>query len=346
MAVSQQLNNMSPHSPSSVSVLRSKASDLNRGGLSVTIVSTEPLPSYSSERFWLLSEIEMKAHPICFVCQENPSVPAFGILYLLWKPDVNATTFADIVLENVVKLERLIGPQEEAKIEQDHSLYIVVDRVNPTTVDSHQEEEELLAYDLAKHVASHPKLREACEGITIGVSNHERAAPGLAACVDAVALGSKDRRHHSGESKSLVGIVTDDRSSILGLDPTEADAVQGVQQKRITAEWNGRGNLKSFAWRAHSSWCRLNGLPPAQEYYERRKIPRRLSNGGAYIFLEEDDEEEGSEHRRRELFQDTLAGSVFILYLIFHFHHEIRWFAFLMLDPSLWDDFAQRLREL
>jgi hypothetical protein len=77
------------------------------------------------------------------------------------------------------------------------SVYIVVDKVlhnstvagdedDPASSSQHRQEEatwqleqEALAEQLARLVASTAFLRDCTEGITVGVSNHQRAAPGL-----------------------------------------------------------------------------------------------------------------------------------------------------------------------
>ena len=142
-------------------------------------------------------------------------------------------------------------------------LYLVVDRVDPAVAPTNRPDDthhmhhqrpppsddwqqqqfkvqETLAYELARLVASHPQLRHGCDGITIGVSNHRRAAPGLEACVDAVAVGAKDRRTITSlcrrpghrrttdtgtsnslgtphASQSLIGLVTLDHHCLLGV---------------------------------------------------------------------------------------------------------------------------------
>jgi hypothetical protein len=121
--------------------------------LSVTLLSFEQLPSYSVERFFMLSELEIKAHSTQFLCdldvedqthgthetedtstgsndangndqgQPQPELdsPPFVLLYLLWKPDMtsSAETFAETtILETVTRLESLVdivNSIEEAK---------------------------------------------------------------------------------------------------------------------------------------------------------------------------------------------------------------------------------------
>lgn len=220
---------------------------------------------------------------------------------------------------------------------QEASLYIVVDRLMPTSLSEphahtttaetssdisnmntsmhhHHAEQEDLAERLARSVASNPLLRLYSQGITVGVSNHVRAAPALEACVQAIAVGATDRRRHGQQttktnllseysspmqlqqkqeppgrdasspvSSSLLGIVGLTPADLLGLqDVTVTDAAQGVLQSKVTAEWNGLGNLQSFAARGHNQWRCRHGVPESiyTDYYyasTKRKVPKRIS---------------------------------------------------------------------
>jgi len=250
-------------------------------------------------------------------------------------------------------------------------LYIVVDRVEPprmTTADSSREEggdsdghkeekeeeedsswflhQEQLAQQLARHVAMHPKLRPVCHGVTVGLSNHERAAPGLEACVNAVSYGSTNRRNFGdGTGKSLIGILAPNRDCMLGLqEQAVTDAAQGVLQSRITAEWNGLGNLQSFAKRAHANWRRRRGLPPQPEPIQWRKIPRRIprspvaaapaSSGGNIKKVQLPSA--GMSREVEEFLYDLLAAFVIALYLGFHYRYIFHLSA---------EDLVQELRE-
>jgi hypothetical protein len=165
------------------------------------------------------------------------------------------------------------------------SLYLVIDRVQPSShdrndnhdhTDHHREpilsldpdeSEEKLAEHLARNVATHPALRGCVEGITTGVSNHVRAAPGLEAIIHAVTLGSSDRRRHGNtddpsSQRSLLEVIAPSSDDLLGLQNSQiTDAVQGISQSLIIAEWNGRGNLQSYARRAQARWNRQHNVP-------------------------------------------------------------------------------------
>ena len=193
-------------------------------------------------------------------------------------------------------------------ISRGSKVYLVVEKVCPEiTGDSGASQTDLeakqrhyqvqvdLAEHLARMVASHSYLRTVFEGITVGVANHYRAAPALEACLDSILVGSKDRRKHTGGStthtKSLIGIVSSSSSDLLGAKEQEsADAVQGVLQCRICAEWSGRGTLNTFARRAHKVWRLKAGLPAEEAhqypFFNSSGPRRRKGYGGATDSLE------------------------------------------------------------
>ena len=378
---------------------------------SVTIIHREDLPSYSCERFYLLSELQQRAHSSVFLFDsknhtnednstqgttstEDESAASdigeelapFVLLYLFWKPDMTDDTTEFIekhllpqvqqlqsvrtVVSSMPSLERpnisgTIHPRfaeetKDAEIEIDRqqdeeratiSIYIVVDRLcalDQTTIDpldplqstrnleQHYRNEEAKIEDLARKVAKHDQLRDLCEGITVGLSNHERCAPGLEACADAVCLGAKERRtslasmKSEDDGRSSLGIVTNEPNDLLGLQSeSTTDAAQGVMQMRLSTEWNGQGNLKSFAERAQSFWRQQRGLVVAevQKMTSRRVIPRKrptnLNSGEMSEFL-----------------INGLALLLIFGYIGFHLRDDLIYYF----DPSNWDNFIQRLR--
>jgi hypothetical protein len=177
-------------------------------------------------------------------------------------------------------------------------LYLVVERTVPFDDDNHAadsitnkmalveakrqetnhfEAQTKIAECLAKHIASHSRLRSLFQGITIGVANHKRAAPGLDACLNAINFGARDRRRYSKSARCNIGLICRAPADLLGLDKDgETDGAQNVLQTRISTEWNGKGNLKSFSYRAHARWCKDYGMPlnppdfPLQEGIKRR----------------------------------------------------------------------------
>jgi hypothetical protein len=292
------------------------------------------------------------------------------------------------------------------------SLYIVVDRLMP--VDSDQDEhdemeesenahsdtnsarqshvhQEELAERLARTVASHPLLRTVTQGITVGVSNHVRAAPGLEACVQAITVGATDRRRLGHQSlprtasitsgpvlpspvatappqfatldskKSLLGLVAVTPSDLLGLqDATVTDAAQGVVQSKITAEWNGCGDLHSFAARVHSQWRNVHGLPPepsrtAATIAAKRKVPRRIRRDNRLPALAARRRKlwrpfnrtswkrtRGSDGEMRNLATDVVAFGLILGYIGFHFGMEI--VALMTTAGTAWNDLIRSAR--
>ena len=390
--------------------------------LSVTILSKDKLPSYSCERFYMLSELDQKAQPNVWLgdkshdhdnstqtteeTDDDPddandpdradvhhAFPPFVLLYTFWRHEDDNTTdgpedFVEtILLEAVRQIQNQNGIQlvnslqeeqqldrrllrrassgassfsigggsfeeEKAKLSttsttaQKCCLYLIVDRLmdhNNPPDQNRLEQEEDRAERLARAVAAHPVLRHCTEGITIGLSNHPRAAPALEACVDAVTIGATERRRYCSSSgagsdvsatkalsaldpeRALLGIVATGPDQLLGQqDASVTDAAQGVQQIKITAEWNGNGNLTCFAQRAHREWCRRNGCSEnstsdAADRRHTRKLPRRLPRA-----LRMPHRAQGRRRGNNQMVPaDVLAIAWFLVYVLFHFYrHE------------------------
>jgi hypothetical protein len=267
----------------------------NKSPLSVTMVNNTALPTYSTERYYMLSEIELNGHSTLFLCDyscdqtpdtvpesdtsegEHP-FPAHLLLYILWKPDMvcSPKALAKGVIRDALNQLKSLTDSRDPKI------YLVVDSLS-TETDAQDDLTRQRIYDsqvrtvgeLARCVAQSTELRDELEGFTIGVSNHMRAAPGLEKCMEAMCWGSKDRRKVEG-GKSSVGIVTQHPDDLIGLQE-DPDAAQGVLQSITCAEWNGNGDLASFAKRAHVVWCANNGAVLEEGQQPRPKVmPRRI----------------------------------------------------------------------
>jgi hypothetical protein len=249
------------------------------------------------------------------------------------------------------------------------SVYLIVDRVVPPekqqwwSLDAakaasarerfHQVQLDL-AEQLARKVAADPKLRHLCEGITVGVSDHERAAPGIEACVNAVSIGEKDRRKEKqahpqkvADTNSLIGVMAVQPDDCMGLQSGDVtDSAQGVLQTRVCAEWNGQGNLQTFAERAHTAWRLQNGLLPEPEIIgpKRRKIPRRSRQRNTQP-SESQFDEAAMDRAVQEIIINILAVIFIGFYVTFHFREDLTEF-FWVLNPKHWDDMIQNLREL
>lgn len=166
-------------------------------------------------------------------------------------------------------------------------LYVVVEQVFDNATDGadtetdYFDEFERCATNLSRHVSTHAELRSLVQGITVGVSNQQRAAPGLEACMNAIHVGSQDRRRYGNRSqhggpKSLIGLVADSYDDLVGpgdvhhhshhhshddgIDHSVDTVV--LRQCLVSAEWSAAGDLMTFSQRAHNVWRNRHNLPP------------------------------------------------------------------------------------
>jgi hypothetical protein len=160
--------------------------------------------------------------------------------------------------------------------------YLVIDRIvtfKPTdqSTDEFRKEQIKIAESTVRTITSSDELqlRDAFEGIVVGISNDNRAAPGLEVCCDAVLIGDAERRHYPrkrkqettfvsniGEvdpSKSSIGIVTEYAEDLVGIEPDfETDAAQDISlHARTCGNWGDKGNILDFGFRAHKYWRKM-----------------------------------------------------------------------------------------
>jgi len=359
--------------------------------MSITVLNRKNLPTFSCERFYLLSELKQHAHSTNLLepvgdddetaATEGESMesfepnrlrlPQFTILYLLWRPDqtMSAEEYLDrhvtpavTMIQDQYKLVDSLKPApnlkgtlasdasanasveidgEKEKVEST-SLYIVVEKLNSTISDDSekQEEEEEIGESLARQAAV--RFRDDVEGITVGLSSHERAAPALQNCIEAVTYGSPHRRKYlekyHKEANSRLCMVTPNPSHLLGIqDEQETDAAEGVWQVVLSAEWNRKGNLMSFAERAHARWLILfDFLAEATPLpTPGRSVKRKLKQSA--VVSEKVDKLE-------EHFVNSAAILIIVAYTLFHVGTEMYRSILLLLNPQAWDDFIQMLR--
>ena len=291
--------------------LRSKESNSPGRRDKVTVINSEKLPNYSTERYYMLSEIQLKSHSVLFLkdvfplngddeTQESslsysehedhetdeqnkeqrdtaidskPTLSPFVFLYLLWNQKNNTSISPETYATHVVQpaVEQILELQRE---NQPVSIYLVVDRlVSVENQDlSMQQEQIALSEQLIRIIASDANLglRNKLEGVTIGLCNDARAAPGLEACMNAILVGDAERRHYpqksskemsivrnefnsNDPSKSLIGIVTEYQEDLTPSE--ETDAVQNLfLHTRSFGYWGGHGNSLNFAARAQRLW--------------------------------------------------------------------------------------------
>ena len=269
------------------------------------MINNLALPTYSTERFYMLSEIELNGHPTLFLCDFDfaPSegrsddatapesdagssegehqFPESIVLYILWRPDMESSPKAlteGVIAKSVAQLKSL------TEYNKDFQIYLVIDTLilNDSTRGSVADEsanlrryqsQVALVEELARFIST--DLRDDLQGLTVGVSNHVRAAPGLEKCMEAICWGSKDRRKNGGQGRSSIGIVTQHPDDLVGLQK-DPDAAQNVLQSYTCAEWNGNGDILSFAKRTHVRWCAKNEVLYEEENPMRPKTkPRR-----------------------------------------------------------------------
>ena len=194
---------------------------------------------------------------------KNIQLPEFAILYLLWDlghgtgdciHTYAAETYAQKILKPTLqKYKSLANKVHRAKnaetASQDEespppnplNIYVVIDvlvwKVDddwPNSRNGHS-----VAHYLTQTILEDESINQnSISGVTVGYANHVRAAPGLEACLDAIMLGTKDRRRFGSENsqnnshKSCVGLVCHSLQHLVEYDAeTETDAVQGVYQE-------------------------------------------------------------------------------------------------------------------
>jgi hypothetical protein len=178
----------------------------------------------------------------------------------------------------------------------------------------------------------------ACDGLSVG------SGPGATAFQDDA---DDDADSYVSQSRHS--------ASFLSIDVANPSPVT------VVAEWNGKGNLLAFAYRARASWRHSVGLPPEPKPVPPpRKIPRRIRRprpspvrpihvisandlrGGKGA----DDYTETAKVRHQEqLVQDCMATALILCYLWFHFREDCRDIFWFLLVPSGHAEMVQYLRE-
>ena len=344
------------------------------GVRTVTLVNTEDLPSYSTERYYVLSEIEMKAHSIQFLStlaendgysrhlndddsddktqelslsshsledhginvdesahqtlrheRNSPkaALPPSVLLYLLWRPDCiynTPSSYAEFVIQPAVRsLMNVYNcplPDDNQELDQTDKnngisnlnkpcIYVVIDRIvmpnnmgqiredieneddftlqQQIQLEQKKKDELVIAEELIRKVSmdSEMKLRHIIKGITVGLSDNVRAAPGLEICMDAIVVGDSERRRFHAKQKrsstskrnattvqdtcwkfeqsnrSSIGLIAEYTDDLTGLDPAqETDAVQtGLNlHVRSFGVWEANGHIMNFALQSQQLW--------------------------------------------------------------------------------------------
>merc|ERR1719296_453938 len=152
----------------------------NAQELSVTVITTNRLPTYSAERYYVLNEIEQHAFTMQNLDDINDtdsnnkiSLSAHVIFYLIWddRNDNDPNNYVDnIVSPAITKLRNHIS------FENNCNIYVVIDKLSLhdnlsiTAEDFHVQQIELCEKLLGIITKCH-KLRNIIQGVTIGVAN-------------------------------------------------------------------------------------------------------------------------------------------------------------------------------
>ena len=317
-----------------------------------------------------------------------------GLVELPNIPDLNCSSYEEMRIQN----QMMSKGSEEQK--QQHLL-------------NQHNQEIKTAESLARAVASSRFLRNRIDGISVGITADERAAPGLEACLDAVGRGAKERRkvaknvpwsmnnkksnkqtHQQqlimemqngpvlsgsyscdecpngidrGDDKmqmflrkenslqplrerspkcSPIAIVACQPDDLEGMNHDhhhhhhndDTDASQKLLQSRISAEWNGKGDYKTFSdramsdyrqvWYAHASgnvslhgdgggsgWRRFGRKKP--------KVPRISKNGA--------DEANEDEYDVDESISNAMVIAFLVLVVAYvwkYYGNAILWFLY------------------
>eukprot|EP00557_Chaetoceros_sp_GSL56_P014177 CAMPEP_0176483722 /NCGR_PEP_ID=MMETSP0200_2-20121128/4070_1 /TAXON_ID=947934 /ORGANISM="Chaetoceros sp., Strain GSL56" /LENGTH=469 /DNA_ID=CAMNT_0017880143 /DNA_START=218 /DNA_END=1624 /DNA_ORIENTATION=- len=227
-------------------------------------------------------------------------LPNYILLYLLWRPDCIHTTpeayakqVVKIAVDQIFQLYNKNQKNDDCdknSCDSDPFIYLVIDRLvyndgcasAPHDIASCRESEIAISEQLIRTIAtdSDINLRSIIQGVTVGLSDDFRAAPGLETCMDSILVGDAERRHYGLDSlskkkshdltivrnrreldpsRSCIGIVTEYPDDLLGIGPLdETDAAQNLSlHARSTGNWSGKGSHLNFAARAQQHWRKL-----------------------------------------------------------------------------------------
>ncbi|KAL7483492.1 hypothetical protein ACHAW6_009137 [Cyclotella cf. meneghiniana] len=203
-----------------------------------------------------------------------------GIGELPKLPDLSCTSY---------ERDQMQGTRDEVSSNEDHNTKTTeCNKLNmEQTLLNHHNHEIKAAEALARAVASSRFLRNRIDGISIGITSDSRAAPGLEACMDAVARSCPERRgvaNRISKQSLLATMGVEDplrglrsrppyRSpiSIVVCKPEDLDGGGEAHlhhhhhehiphlllQCRVTAEWNGNGDYNTFSDRTMQEWRRV-----------------------------------------------------------------------------------------
>jgi hypothetical protein len=254
------------------------------------VASSDPVDGTESEGGETTSSINTEA-TVASETEYKCEFPPFVLLYLLWNccsGSSSSSSSESVVASAEEEAESFVGGPLKKALQKFQSLsvkasqsvgedeaegtaspgglpnvYVVVDMLtgvgdDEATTDSGREEGFQWHLSIAEALAPKILCSESDTlrlfGATVGLVDHARAAPGLESCLEAIAVGARDRRRWTGSRggssssssegnssnahKSCVGIVCHSLQDLVGYDEeTETDAVQGVMQSLTHASF-------------------------------------------------------------------------------------------------------------
>jgi hypothetical protein len=173
----------------------------------------------------------------------------------------------------------------------------------------------------------------------VGVTTSVAASPGLEACLQAIHVGSADRRAHGEDEtdrRSLIALIASSVADLHGHDVGDGDGMahshghdhhattprppRTLHQSLVTAEWPAAGDLQAFSHRAHAAWRRQHDLSPTTGILAAgsAKGPRPpLRRTGR-----RSDPHAVDQWIMEALYQ-TMVVSILVAYLIFHYRQDV-----------------------
>lgn len=348
-----------------------------------TILLSDNLPSRSDDTVTTIPDEEEEGERnIINPNRSNALFPPFTLLYLLWIPDSSGPGAVQHCVEQEIlpavrqlqeQLKEEAGgkivpsrpetgnsgdgvteekkddvpgvPDSTSKNTNDISVYLVLDRLVTDNDERSFTDAQTDAELLVRQVAQHVELRQWCDGITVGVANHERAAPGLEAIVTTVQYGASTRRKYDKtNSLSYVGVVARTERDFLGIqDKQITDAAEDIRQWKVSAEWCGQGTMQSVAERALVGWKRARGIVEIATATSASQKRRRGAVTATHaLYTPGQDDEVVTEQ-----FLNVLVIALLVMYLGFHLRRDEAFREWILASgwwsPKYWEDWVLAL---
>jgi hypothetical protein len=177
------------------------------------MLTFQQLPSYTTERYYLLSEIEQKS-TFVFLDDDDVEVSTcrFGIMYLLCNADDDISVIKS-------KLREIVRCAQLHLVDMEHSLVAVEVLSNATVIN---EENAAKLHTIAKWILESHKIRCIC----FGLCNHASGTPALEKAYEYAS-----KIHAATEPAPYIKFIATQRSDFLGHDALrQPDGQSGVWQ--------------------------------------------------------------------------------------------------------------------